>query len=89
MDAQHAPQGGGVGIVHHEINRDPQYNEALIVPMRLPRLPSHNNSRAEKSFQAFKLSDNKPRMGHAMRHQEVRRKSHFECLYLSDNDLPK
>ena len=31
--------------------------------MRLPKLPSHNNNRAEKSFQAFKLSDNMPRMG--------------------------
>ena len=31
--------------------------------MRLPGPPSHNNSRAEKSFQAFKLSDNKPSMG--------------------------
>ena len=40
-----------------------QYNGALCVPMRLPRPPSHNNSRAEKSFHAFKLSDNKPSMG--------------------------
>ena len=61
--AKHAPRGGGVGLVHLEVNRDPQYNGALSVPMRLPRLPSHNNSRAERSFQTFKLSDNKPRMG--------------------------
>ena len=49
--------------MHLEVNRDPQYNGALSAPMRLPGLPSHNNSRAEKSFQAFKLSDNNPRMG--------------------------
>ena len=51
------------GLVHLEMNSDPQYIGALNVPMRLPKLPSHNNNRAEKSFQAFKLSDNKPRMG--------------------------
>ena len=55
-------RGGGVGLVHLEVNSDPQYNGALSVPMRLPRLPSHNN-RAEKSFQLFKLSDNRPKMG--------------------------
>ena len=49
--------------MHLEVNSDPQYNGALSVSMSLPRLPSHNNSRTEKSFQAFKLSDNKPRMG--------------------------
>ena len=63
LGAQHTPRGVGVGLVHFEVNRDPQYNGALRVPIRLPRLPSHNNSRAEKSFHAFKLSDNKPRMG--------------------------
>ena len=63
LGAQHAPRGGGVGLAHLEVNRDPQYNGALSVPMRLPRLPSHNNSRAEMSFQAFKLSENKPRIG--------------------------
>ena len=51
------------GLVHLEVNSDPQYIGALNVPMRLPKLPSHNNNRAEKSFQAFNLSDNKPRMG--------------------------
>ena len=61
--AQHAPQGGGVGLVHLEVNSNPQHTGALSVPMRLPKLPSHNNNKAEKSFQAFKLSDNKPRMG--------------------------
>ena len=49
--------------MHLEVNSDPQYIGALNVPMRLPKLPSHNNNRAEKSFQAFKLSDNKPTMG--------------------------
>ena len=63
LGAQHAPRGGGVGLVHFEVNSDHQYNGSLSVPMRLPKLPSHNNNRAEKSFQAFKLSDNKPRMG--------------------------
>ena len=63
LGAQHALRGGEVALVHLELNSDPQYNGALSVPMCLPRLPSHNNSRAEKSFQAFKLSDNKPRMG--------------------------
>ena len=63
LGAQHAPRGGGVGLVHLEVNSDPQHTGALSVPMRLPRLPSHKNRRAEKSFQAFKLSDNKPRMG--------------------------
>ena len=63
MSALHAPRGVGAGLVHLEVNTDPQYNGALSVPMRLPRLLSHNSSRAEKSFQAFKLSDNKPRMG--------------------------
>ena len=60
LGAQHAPRGGAVGLVHLEVNSDPQYNGALSVPMRLPRLPMHNNSRAEKSFQVFKLLDNKP-----------------------------
>ena len=63
LGAQHTPRGGGIGIVHLEVNRDPQYNRVLCAPMRLPRLPSHNNSRAEKSFQAFKLTDNQPSMG--------------------------
>ena len=51
--------------MHLEVNTDPQYNRALSVTMHLPELLSHNNSRAEKSFQVglFKLSDNKPRMG--------------------------
>ena len=49
--------------MHLEVISDPQYIGALNVSMRLPKLPSHNNNRAEKSFQAFKLSDNKPRMG--------------------------
>ena len=49
--------------MHLEVNNDPQYNGALSVPMRLPRFPSQNNSRAEKSFQVFKRTDNKPRMG--------------------------
>ena len=66
--------------MHLEVNSDPQYIGALSVSMRLPKLPSHNNNRAEKSFQAFKLSDNKPRMEDAIGHHEVRRKSHFECL---------
>ena len=63
LDAQHAPRGGGVGLVHLEMNSNPQHTGALSVPMRLPKLPSHHNNRAEKSFQVFKLSDNKPRMG--------------------------
>ena len=63
LGAQHAPRGGGVGLVHLEVNSNPQHTRALSIPMRLPKLPSHNNNRVEKSFQAFKLSDNKPRMG--------------------------
>ena len=63
LGAQHAPRGGGVGLVHLEVNSNPKPTGALSVPMRLPKLPSHNNNRAEKSFQAFKLSDNKPSMG--------------------------
>ena len=63
-----------------------QYNGVLCAPTRLSRLPSHNNIRAEKSCQAFNLSDNKPSMG---RRQKMRQKSHFECLLLSDNDLFK
>ena len=59
LGAQHAPRGGGVGLVHLEVNSNHQHTGALSVPMCLPKLPS----RAEKSFQAFKLSDNKPRIG--------------------------
>ena len=66
--------------MHLEVNSDPQYNGALSVPMRLPRLPSHNNSRAEKSFQAFKLSDNKPRMGRRHKAPGSAAKKYFECL---------
>ena len=62
LGAQHAPRGGRVGLVHLEVNSNAQHTGALSVPMRLPKLPSHNNNRAEKSFQAYKLSDNKPRM---------------------------
>ena len=57
LGAQHALRGGGVGLVHLEVNSNPQHTGALSVPMRLPKLPSHNNSRAEKSFQAFKEID--------------------------------
>ena len=57
LGAQHAPRGGGFGLVHLEVNSNPQHTGALSVPMRLPKLPSHKNNRAEKSFQAFKLSD--------------------------------
>ena len=60
--AQHAPRGCGVGLVHLELNSNPQHTGALSVPMRLPKLPSYNNNRAEKSFQTFKFSDSKPRM---------------------------
>ena len=49
--------------MHLEVNSNSQHTGALSVPMRLPKLSSHNNNRAEKSFQAFKLSDNKPRIG--------------------------
>ena len=84
LGAQHAPRGGGVGLVHLEVNSNPQHTGALSVPMRLPNLPSHNNNRAEKSFQVFKLSDNKPRMGRRhIGHQEVRRKSTAALTYLS------
>ena len=37
--------------------------EHRVPSMSLPGLPSHNNNRAEESFQTFKLSDNKPSMG--------------------------
>ena len=80
LGAQHAPRGGGVGLVHLEVNSDPQHTGALSVPMRLPRLPSHNNSWVEKSFQAFKFSDNKPIRGR--RHKD-------RAKVRSDRALPR
>ena len=55
--------------------------------MRLPRLPSHNNSRAEKSFQAFSSQSISLGWGDAERHQEVRRKSHFILSHEIENYL--
>ena len=79
LGAQHALRGGGVGLVHLEVNRDPQYNGASRAPMCLSGLPSHNNSRAEKLFQAFKLLDNKPSMGrrHGTRRKGTAIRHHF------------
>ena len=69
--------------MHLEVNSNPQHTGALSVPMRLPKLPSHNNNRAEKSFQAFKLSDNKPRMGRRHRAPGSAAKKSFLSVYNS------
>ena len=77
LGAQLAPRRSGVGIVHLEVNSDPQYNGALSVPMRLPRLPVTTIAELKSHFKHLSSQTISLGWGDAIRHQEVRRRKSF------------